>query len=107
MRVILIGLCLSLCSLSTQAGWEVTWIDRFDGSGVNWSNWTAQTNANYNNEVQCYTDDETSSNRNYQVSDGTLKITSRRMNINCPGQNGRFREWTSGRLNSKDKAELL
>jgi beta-glucanase (GH16 family) len=107
MRVILIGICLSLCSLSTQAGWEVTWIDRFDGSGVNWSNWTAQTNANYNNEVQCYTDDETSSNRNYQVSDGTLKITSRRMNINCPGQNGRFREWTSGRLNSKDKAEFL
>ncbi len=92
---------------SAQAGWEVTWIERFDGTAVNWNNWTAQTNANYNNEEQCYTDDETSVNRNYEVSDGTLKITSRRMNINCPGQNGRFREWTSGRLNSKDKAEFL
>jgi beta-glucanase (GH16 family) len=89
------------------AGWEVTWIDKFDGSGVNWDNWTAQIQANYNNEVQCYTDDESSANRNFEVSDGTLKIISRRQNINCPGLGGQARSWTSGRLNSKDKAEFL
>jgi beta-glucanase (GH16 family) len=91
----------------SQAGWEVSWIERFDGEGVNWNNWTAQIQANYNNEIQCYTDDETSAQRNFEVSDGTLKITARRQNINCPGQNGVSRSWTSGRINSKDKAEFL
>jgi beta-glucanase (GH16 family) len=91
----------------SQAGWEVSWIERFDGESVNWDNWTAQIQANYNNEIQCYTDDETSAQRNFEVSDGTLKITARRQNINCPGQNGVDRPWTSGRINSKDKAEFL
>jgi len=100
------ALCLLLIG-SSHAGWEVSWIERFDGEGVNWNNWTAQIQANYNNEIQCYTDDESSAQRNYEVSDGTLKITARRQNINCPGQNGRQRSWTSGRLNSKDKAEFL
>ncbi|MDM7860638.1 family 16 glycosylhydrolase [Alteromonas sp. ASW11-36] len=98
---------LALMSFSANAGWELTWVDRFDGTGVNWDNWTAQTQANYNNEVQCYTDDESSAQRNYEVSDGTLKITARRMDIACPGLGGEQRTWTSGRLNSKDKAEFL
>jgi beta-glucanase (GH16 family) len=104
-RFLLLG--TFLLSWTAYAGYEVTWIERFDGTGVDWRNWTAQTNANYNNEVQCYTDDETSSNRNYEVSNGTLKITARRMDMNCPGQNNALRQWTSGRLNSKDKAEFL
>lgn len=89
------------------AGWELQWIDRFDGDGVDWTNWTAQTQANYNNEVQCYTDDDFSPLKNYDVSDGTLKIIARRRNINCVGLNGQFRSWTSGRLNTKDKNEFL
>ena len=103
---ILAALCFIPLGQS-QAGWEVSWIERFDGEGVNWNNWTAQIQANYNNEIQCYTDDETSEQRNFEVSDGTLKITARRQNINCPGQNGVNRPWTSGRINSKDKAEFL
>jgi beta-glucanase (GH16 family) len=91
----------------SQAGWEVSWIERFDGESVDGNNWTAQIQANYNNEIQCYTDDETSAQRNFEVSNGTLKITARRQNINCPGQNGLSRPWTSGRINSKDKAEFL
>jgi beta-glucanase (GH16 family) len=104
--VILAALCFLPLGQS-HAGWEVSWIERFDGEGVNWNNWTAQIQANYNNEIQCYTDDETSEQRNFEVSDGTLKITARRQNINCPGQNGVNRPWTSGRINSKDKAEFL
>lgn len=101
-------LLLSLMPLGiSHAGWEVAWIDRFDGKGVNWNNWTAQIPANYNKEVQCYTDDETSEQRNYEVSNGTLKIIARRQGIECPGQDGRKKEWTSGRLNSKDKGEFL
>jgi beta-glucanase (GH16 family) len=89
------------------AGWQVQWMDRFEDSGVDWQNWTAQIQANYNNEIQCYTDDDSSENRNYEVSDGTLKIIARRQNINCVGLGGQQKSWTSGRLNSKDKAEFL
>ena len=59
------------------AGWEVTWIERFDESSVNLDNWTPQIQANYNNEVQCYTDDDFSEQRNYDVAEGTLKIISK------------------------------
>jgi beta-glucanase (GH16 family) len=89
------------------AGWEVTWIDRFDESGVNLDNWTPQIQANYNNEVQCYTEDDVSEQRNYDTSDGTLKIIARKSDISCPGLGGENKSWTSGRLNSKDKAEFL
>jgi uncharacterized protein (TIGR03382 family) len=98
---------LAITTSSALAGWEVQWIDTFEGTGVNWDNWTAQTQANYNNEVQCYTDDDSSVNKNYDVSEGTLKIIARRQAINCPGLNGEPRNWTSGRLNSKDKSEFL
>ncbi|MFT7422213.1 MAG: beta-glucanase (GH16 family) [Psychromonas sp.] len=99
-------LMLSFSSL-TMAGWEVKWIDKFDGTGVNWDNWTAQTQANYNNEVQCYTNDDSTADKNYDVSGGTLKIIARKQNISCPGLNGAQKSWTSGRLNSKDKNEFL
>jgi len=90
-----------------SAGWQIQWIDRFEGDGVNWNNWTAQTRANFNNEVQCYTDDDSSPVRNYEVSNGTLKIIARRGSIQCPGLNGATRSWSSGRINSKDKREFL
>ena len=104
--VIVAILSVSIIPLSF-AGWEVTWIDRFDETGVNWDKWTPQIQANYNNEVQCYTDDESSSQQNYETSDGTLKIIARKQDISCPGLGGENKSWTSGRLNSKDKAEFL
>lgn len=96
-----------LTSTSALAGWQVQWIDTFEGNSVNWDNWTAQTNANYNNEVQCYTDDDSSIDQNYQISQGILKIIARKQDNNCVGLGGRQMSWTSGRLNSKDKAEFL
>lgn len=104
--VLIVILSISCIPLSF-AGWEVTWIDRFDGSSVDLDNWTPQIQANYNNEVQCYTDDDSSAQQNYDASDGTLKIIARRQNISCPGLGGKNKSWTSGRLNSKDKAEFL
>ena len=113
-KIICRGLVLTLLVFanftnSSLAGWESQWIDRFDGTGVDWSNWTAQVQANFNNEVQCYTDDDTSANKNYDVSNGTLKIIARRQTIPMPclGLGGALRTWTSGRLNSKDKQEIL
>lgn len=101
---LIIGLSLSL---PVWAGWERQWIDTFDGDSVDWTNWTAQVEANYNNEVQCYTADETSANKNYDVSDGTLKIIARKQSVECAGLGGQNKTWTSGRLNSKDKQEFL
>jgi beta-glucanase (GH16 family) len=97
----------SLFSNPLVAGWETQWIDRFDGSSLDLNNWTAQTQANYNNEIQCYTDDDSSANKNYDISNGVLKIIARRQAINCPGLGGTQRPWTSGRINSKDKQEFL
>jgi beta-glucanase (GH16 family) len=105
------GIIVAVLSISqiplSFAGWEVTWIDRFDETGVNWDNWTPQIQANYNNEVQCYTDDDSSAQQNYETSEGTLKIIARKQDISCPGLGGENKSWTSGRLNSKDKAEFL
>ncbi|MGK0272684.1 MAG: beta-glucanase (GH16 family), partial [Cocleimonas sp.] len=102
--VIVLNACLTM---PLMAGWKLEWIDTFDGSGVNRGNWTSQTQANYNAEVQCYTDDDTSINKNYDVSNGTLKIIARKGANNCIGLGGIPKTWTSGRLNSKDKREFL
>ncbi len=100
-------LLIGLLSTGANAGWEVQWIERFDGDSVNWNNWSAQTEANYNNEVQCYTADDYSTQQNYDVSDGTLKIIARKKTHACPTLGNQTKEWTSGRLNSKDKREFL
>ncbi len=95
---------------SALAGWQTEWIDTFDGTGVDWSNWTAQTQANYNAEIQCYTDDDSTVNQNYLVAGGTLTIIARRQpsTFNCTTITfgDPMKQWTSGRLNSKDKAEF-
>ena len=102
--ILLVACCLTGIA---QAGWERQWIDSFDGSGLDLNHWTPQVQANYNNEIQCYTDDDSSANKNYDISNGTLKIIARRQAINCPGLGGIPRSWTSGRINSKDKQEFL
>jgi beta-glucanase (GH16 family) len=102
----LASLLLISFSPPSLAGWEVQWIDTFEGNSVNWDNWTAQTKAFYNNEVQCYTDDDSSSEKNYDVSDGTLKIIARKKDNFC-STISRNQSWTSGRLNSKHKREFL
>ena len=105
-RILLIFL-FSLLTTTANAGWEVNYIDTFSGDSVNWQNWTAQIDANFNNEVQCYTDDDSSVNKNFDVSDGTLKIIARKQQVSCAGLNNQPRTWTSGRINGKDKREFL
>jgi beta-glucanase (GH16 family) len=106
-RLFLMSLLSLLITTPAMAGWEVSYIDTFSGDSVNWQNWTAQIDANFNNEVQCYTDDDSSINKNFDVSDGTLKIIARKQQINCAGLNNQSRDWTSGRINGKDKREFL
>ena len=64
MLVVVVKMLDHKLSVAPMAGWEVSYIDTFSGDGVNWQNWTAQIDANFNNEVQCYTDDDSSINKN-------------------------------------------
>lgn len=106
-RGLFLAVVAMVISSSVNAGWEVEWIDKFDQSSVDWRYWTAQVQANYNNEKQCYTDDQSTGDRNLDVSNGTLKIIARKKQVACTGLNGQQREWTSARLNTKDKREFL
>ena len=106
-KYLLLCLLSLLVSPNALAGWEINFIDKFSGPEVNWDNWTAQTDANFNNEVQCYTDDDSSAYKNLDVSDGTLKIIARKQQVSCKGLNNQARTWTSGRINGKDKREFL
>ena len=106
-RLTLLTLTSIIIATPAMAGWEVDFIDKFTGTSVDWNNWSAQIDANFNNEVQCYTDDDSSADKNFDVSNGTLKIIARRKQVNCVGLNNQPRNWTSGRINGKDKQEFL
>ena len=78
-------------------GWEyeVLWSDEFDGKAVDTTQWNFETGDHGwgNNEWQNYTDGE-----NAEVSEGTLKIISRKQN---EGQ--KVGDYTSARITSKKK----
>jgi len=61
------------------------------------------------NEVQCYTDNDHSADRNFVVSAGTLTIMARRQQDHCAGLNNQSKSSTStsGRINGKDQREYL
>ncbi len=107
MKKMLFALIFCILTQPVLAGWETHWIDKFDGTSVNYNIWTAEIQADYTGTEECYTDDETPQTGNLEVSNETLKITARKGNINCPGLDGKAKTWTSGRLNTKDKAEFL
>lgn len=77
--------------------YEVVWEDEFEGNALDRSIWNVEVNGNGggNQELQYYRD----STDNIEVSNGTLKIKGKRMGY--MGKN-----YTSGRINTKDKAEF-
>lgn len=82
---------------SASNGWKLVWSDEFNGTELDRSIWNVEVNGygGWNNELQYYCD----SSENIDVSDGTLKITARKKSY-------LGKEYTSARLNSKDKAEF-
>ncbi len=72
---------------------QLVWQDEFNGDSLSLEYWKFETGAHGwgNNEWQNYVADE-----NVEVSDGTLKITAKKIG---PGQ--RVGDYTSARLNSK------
>lgn len=77
--------------------YEVVWEDNFNGNSLNRNIWNVEENGNGggNQELQYYRD----SIENIEVSNGTLKIKGLRKGYGGKG-------YTSGRINTKDKAEF-
>lgn len=77
-------------------GWTLVGGDEFNGSSVDTSKWSLYNNTygDGNNEYACLTPG------NVAVSDGTLKITSRKETVTCPGD--KVRNYTSGFLGSRE-----
>ncbi|MCM8568646.1 family 16 glycosylhydrolase [Gramella jeungdoensis] len=96
----LILLIFGLQSLTAQCP-NIIWQDEFDGTDLDLLKWTYQIGDGCdqnicgwgNNELQSYQE------ANVEVSNGTLKITARKERI-------RGSQYTSGRINSKGKADF-
>ncbi len=75
------------------AGYKLVWSDEFDGSALDEKTWNIEVNGDGggNQELQFYRRD------NVAVADGNLVITARRENYSN-------RAFTSGRINSRNKA---
>ena len=76
-------------------GWKLQWSEEFNGNTLDSKVWNVEVNGygGWNNELQYYT------NKNHQVSDGTLKITAKHETYQ--GMN-----YTSTRINSENKIKL-
>jgi len=91
--------------------WQLVWSDEFDGDSLDAALWSYQTGTGTeynldgwgNNELQYYREE------NVRVSNGTLKITAKRENIeNSQFTSGRIRtinkgDWTYGRFEFRAK----
>lgn len=72
--------------------WTLYWSDEFNGSSVNTANWGVYNNTygEGNKEEACLTPN------NVSVSNGTLKISAKRQDVNCQGNSAKFKSFTSG-----------
>lgn len=85
------------------ADYSLVWSDEFEGDNINTDNWSFQLGNGCdidlcgwgNNELQYYTDRE----KNARVEDGNLIITALNENIGIA-------QYTSARLNSKNKVDI-
>ncbi|QXC59139.1 glycoside hydrolase family 16 protein [Aquihabitans sp. G128] len=80
----------------TRAGWTLVGGDEFNGTSVDTSKWKMYNNTygDGNHELACLQPS------NVAESGGSLKITSKRQTVTCPG--GSVRNYTSGFLGSRE-----
>ena len=83
--------------VKAEEEYEVVWEDNFNGNSLDRSIWNVEVNGNGggNQELQYYCDNS----ENIEVSNGTLKIKGLRKSYGGKG-------YTSGRINTKNKAEF-
>ncbi len=77
---------------SAATSWTLYWSDEFNGTSLDANTWGVYNNTygDGNKEEECSTPN------NVAVSNGTLKITSKREEINCMGDASKHRSFTSG-----------
>ena len=71
----------------------LAWSDDFNGTTLNTSDWSVETNIHVNNELQTYT-----TSGNYSISNGVLSIICKKIN-----DDGAYGSYTSARLNTYGK----
>lgn len=90
-------------------GWELVFNDEFTGDSLNTDTWNYVTGYYINddpgtwgwgnNELEHYTD----SDRNVNVSDGTLNLTAYEEPKSFPQDPDRYAQYSSGKITTKDK----
>lgn len=90
-----IGLLLILCctNLSVAQRYELVWSDEFDAQQLDRETWNVWRGSAFNNELQCYTDQE----KNIKVQDGMLMLTAYREQVQCASL---LRSYSSGRIST-------
>lgn len=78
------------------SGPRLLWSDEFVGNKLDPASWTVETDIRVNNELQAYKDAD-----NYEVKDGKLVITARKVN-----DNKQYGSYTSARIISYGKREF-
>lgn len=90
---------VALSGSFAATNWKVYWQDDFSGTSVDTKRWKPYYN-DYgvgNNEYQCHTPN------NASVSNGTIKITTKKETVDCPKGSGTIRkEYTSAFLGSRE-----
>lgn len=86
-------LSLSAQTITPPTGYKMVWSDEFNGTSLDTKVWNIEENGNGggNQELQYYRKE------NVAVANGNLVLTARRENYNN-------KQFTSGRINSRDKA---
>jgi len=99
---------LLLVNLAAKAQWSQDWIDNFDGTSLNTSNWNAQDlePRAVNGEAQKYIQlNDLASTGTLTLANGVMKITAKR-NTTYKDANGNPYPIISARINSQGKKEF-
>ena len=93
LSVLALPLSLSAQTTTPPTGYKMVWSDEFNGTSLDTKVWNIEENGNGggNQELQYYRKE------NVAVANGNLVLTARRENYNN-------KQFTSGRINSRDKA---
>jgi len=73
--------------------YELVWSDEFEANELDTDTWNIWRGSAFNNELQCYTDQQ----KNISVSDGMLRLTAHRESIRCGSL---LRSYSSGRIST-------
>jgi len=93
MKLLLFCTLVSICIIESRAAWNLVWSDEFNGNTLDEGKWKYEEGCSGwgNNELECYTVRRA---ENVRVQNGNLVI-----HVNVENFNGK--QYTSGRLNSK------